>query len=121
MKLIQWSYLCIIQFLGFSIFAQSSVYFCPKTTYYAYCYKGADADECAKSKCQSAGGEDCKPIVSCKNIGHGAIATGHDSEGVSIIGTSCSYDSPEKAKTEAIKQCVKYGGVDCKIIHTWDG
>lgn len=108
-------------FAAFEAWAQSAVYFCPDTTYYGYCYKGADADQCALNKCQEAGGSNCKQIVNCVKIGYGAISIGKNAEGISVIGTSCGFGDLNGAKKEALNQCTKYGGVNCKVANTWNG
>ncbi len=103
------------------VYAQSAVYFCPDTTSYGYCYAGADVDQCALNKCQEYGGTNCQQIVDCQRKGYGAIALGENSSGAAVIGTSCGFGNLAGAKSEAIKQCTKYGGLNCQVKNTWNG
>ncbi|MBE7412966.1 MAG: DUF4189 domain-containing protein [Leptospiraceae bacterium] len=108
-------------FIAVGVYAQSAVYFCPDTTSYGYCYGAPEVDQCALDKCQEYGGTNCQQIVDCKKKGYGAIALGENSEGAAVIGTSCGFGNLAGAKNEAVKQCTKYGGINCQVKNTWNG
>ena len=89
----------------------------PNSGAYGYCQGVAgafEAMECARRKCEKAGGKNCQSVTGCPvGKGFGAVAR---NRGAKKIGASCGMDSAEAAKAAALKNC---GDKGCRVVRSF--
>jgi len=111
--------LAIMLFFQESLKSQSSVYICPQTGLYSFCYGRNNTDECAYNRIMRQGARHPVSIFYTPQRGFGAIAVGRDRLGYRITGASGGYFNPQQAKARALRECRRAGGRFCRIDALW--
>lgn len=102
-----------------SLHSQTSVFMCPQTGVYGFCFGRNNTDECAISRTIRHGGQRPVSIFYTQRRGFGAVAVGRDRMGFRVTGASGGYQTPHQARRRALRECRSVGGRLCRIDAVW--